>query len=509
MMQLSRLQVHFRIILVALVVCCSSMQAQFQAQHGWDKPRLLITGDYGEGIVLDGERGVIWLAQADGLAHMGLDGRTARLSIPQRGVRRLVGQSGPLGTALIWTQIDPLNTDTIWSAWNKKTAPLVQGVPVLEYAVSVDDQGAIFVYVTLENGTTTVYLREWGKPSRAIYRTPLNLGALTLERTPSGVSLLFAEGYRITRDRTNGVTEEKFDAVLLEVKPGGTKRTVLGPAVFRDRRQRFVLYRDQAGLIPVWAGETRTEQRAAMMTGVHNPRLVYLQNAQIKPFAGDARLIGQLGNELMFVDGSSIYGYALGQEAHQLLLSPTTIDRVSLSNTKDARVAVWSTVTPNDQTNVYLSDTRRAFEPGLLDRISVNLGWNPWYAVQTALAQMVLALAFGFVSSVFCLPLMWLFSSAFGRNPWRACLVAAWVVVFGAYVLVQRLAQAAPDVPFAPLFGSPVWLVLAYLGVVTALVQLVRLRWRSRFEPLVGGLFIVFVVVALLTFGRAGFLHLT
>jgi hypothetical protein len=498
-----------RIILLALIACFSSVQAQYQAQHGWDKPRSILTGDYGEGIVLDAERGVLWLATTDGLAQQGLDGRAARLSIAQRGVRRLVGQSGRLGTALVWTQIDPLGTDTIWSAWNGKVAPLSRGLQVLTYATSVDDQGAIFAYVTLENGTTTVYLRDWGQLARAVYRTSLNLGALTLERTPSGTTLLFAEGYRITRDRANGVTEEKFDAVTLEVESGVTKRTVLGPAVFRDQRQRFVLYRHRSGLIPVWAWETQAEQRAAMTTGAHNPRLVYLQDAQIKPFAGDARLIGQLGDELLFVDGSSIQGYTLGKAVRQLLLSPETIDRVSLSEIKAVRVAAWSTVALNDQTNVYLSDTRRAFVPGVLDRISVGLGWNPWYAVQTALAQMILALAFGFVSSVFCLPLMWLFSSAFGHNPWRACLVAAWVVVFGAYVLVQRLAQAAPDVPFAPLFGSPVWLVLAYLSVVTALVQLVRLRWRSRFEPLVGGLFIVFVVVALLTFGRAGFLNLT
>ncbi len=502
-----------RILFLALVACLSSVQAQFQAQfqaqHGWDKPRLMISGDYGEGIVLDAQRGVIWLARTDGIAQQKLDGRAAGLSIAQRGVRRLVGQSGTLGTALAWTQIDPLGTDTIWGAWDKQIAPLVRGVPVLTYAANVDDQGASFAYVTLENGTTTLYLRDWGKPARAIYRTSLNLGALTLERRPSGTTLLFAEGYRITRDRANGVTEEKFDAVMLQVDSDGIKRTVLGPAVFRDQRQKFVLYRDGARLIPVWAWETKAEQRAAITTGAHNPRLVYRQDAQIRPFAGDARLIGQMGDELMFVDGSSIYGYTPGQHVRQLLLSPDTIDRVSLSVTKDARVAAWSTVALNDQTSVYLSDTRHVFQPSLLDRISVSLGWNPWYAAQTALGQIVFALALGGVSSVFCLPLMWLFSSTFGRNAWRACLVAAWAVVFGVYVLLQRLAQAAPDAAFAPLFSSPAWLALAYLSFATALVMLAKARWRRPFEPFVGGLLIVFVAVALLTFGRAGFLHLT
>jgi hypothetical protein len=512
-----------RTVVSALALGCSSVilgvasstwaqeQTLFQAQNGWDKPRLVTSGDYGEGIVLNAQQSVIWLARQDGIVQQPLEGGVAASSliIAQRGVRRLVGQSGTPGTALIWTQVDPLSTDTLWGAWNGQSVPFTNGIPVLAYTASVDDQGAAFAFVTLEAGETRLYVREWGQPERLVYRTQLSLGALTLQRTPTGIHLLFAEGYRITRDQTNGVTEEKFDAVLLEVKPTGTKRTLLGPAVFRDRRQRFVLYRSGTQLLPVWLWETEAEQRAAITSGVHNPRLVILQDGQIRPFAGDARLVGQVGSEIVFVSGSSLYGFRPGSQARALLLSPDTIDRVSLATIGGAQVAAWTTVPLNDLTSVHAADTRRAYTPSLLDRIAVSLGWNPWFAPQLALVQTGLALALGLLGSVLCLPLMWLLSSSLSRNAWQACLATAWLVVVGVYLLFQRLAQAVPRGAFAPLFGSPLWLALVYLGVGTGLVLLLRARFRNRFDPLVGGLLIVFVTVALLTFSRAGFLRLS
>jgi hypothetical protein len=259
----------------------------------------------------------------------------------------------------------------------------------------------------------------------------------------------------------------------------------------------------------VWTWETQTEQRAAITSGVHNPRLVILQDGQIRPFAGDARLVGQVGSEIVFVNGSSLYGFQPGSKVRPLLLSPDTIDRVSLGSVEDMRFATWSTVPLNDRTNIHVSDTRRAYTPSLVDRIAVSLGWNPWFAPQLALVQTGLALALGLLGSVLCLPLMWLLSSSLGRNAWQVCLATAWLVVIGVYVLFQRLAQAVPGAVFAPLFGSPLWLALVYLGVGTGLVLLLGARFKNRFDPLVGGLLIVFVAVALLTFSRAGFLRLS
>ncbi len=522
-----------RIIVTALALGCSSIisgvvsstraqeQAPFQAQNGWDKPRLVTSGDYGEGIVLDAQRNVIWLAGQDGIVQQSLEGgsEASSLSIAQRGVRRLVGQSAASGTALVWTQIDLLGADSLWGAWNGQTVRLARDVPVLTYASIADDRGAMFAYATLEAGETRLYVRAWGQPGRVVYRSKLSLGALTLQRTSTGLSLLFAEGYRITRDRINGITEEKFDAVLLEVRPGLVKRSLLGPAVFRDRRQRFVLYRSGTQLLPVWVWETEAEQRAAITSGVHNPRLVILQDGQIRPFAGDARLVGQVGSDIVFVHGSSLYGFQPGGETRAsiprallpraLLLSPDTIDRVSLATIEGTRVAAWTTVPLNDRTSIYTADTRRAYTPSLLDRIAVSLGWNPWFAPQLALAQTGLALALGLLGSVLCLPLMWLLSSSLGRNAWQVCLATAWLAVLGVYMLFQRLAQAAPRGAFAPLFTSPLWLALAYLGIGTGLVLLLRARFRNTFDPLVGGLLVVFVAVALLTFSRAGFLRLS
>jgi hypothetical protein len=485
--------------------------AQYQAQDGWSKPRPLPEIVNANGIAIDPEAGVVYAANDDGLLALPLDGSPSRRVVEQQGIKSLGGLASPWGTALTWTQRSLTTEDITWVWWRGQARQAAKGAlsPVIVPSAS----GPGLVYAAAHDDGTAVRLREWGGSERTLYTTRLNAGALAAARDGEALHLLFAEGYRNS-------SEDVYDAVLLAGNPvGEMTREVLGPAVYAGLSQRYAFSSLNGKPAPVWWWEPKEVRARAALTGGHNPRLTFWDGEQPRPIAGPWQVAGTLGETLFWMEGAQFRSLNLtgaGAEPGRPLLSPNDAVAASAGEWQGTRYMAWLALRKEVfSANVYVSDTREAYQPTTLDRVAVGLGWNPWFPWESALAQTLMSLMAGVLALIVVVPLAWLTASLVGARIESGHGTVFAVAFASVVVLAARTASGwlatQPYMRgwvFEPVLTPPWWLVIAGLVAGSLLAFAVRRRGGgSEIAPVASAALIVFIATAVSVFSRAGFVR--
>jgi hypothetical protein len=501
-------QFRFSLILSLVLLSFNQARAQFQAQEGWGKPRLVTTLSATGGLILDATSNTVIALEETGLSQVNLlTGEKATL-LEQRGLRELRGISSTWGIMAVWGARNLSSDDALEVGWLKDgklevEKASINGIPSAK-TVLPDKTGTIAIWAESLGEDTVLYLKKWHQHAQIIYRTKLSIGALEAARNSSGqYSFLFAQGYRNTQD-------EKYDAILLRGELTKLERQELGAAVF-VRGQQYLLTPDGT---PIWWWETANDQRKAALTRVHNPFLAYWNGSKAVPFASANPTIAANKDNLFWSEGNNIFSanFQKLEQAKQLLLAPNSISFAQFGQTKKKRMMVWQSISQDGfVSELYTADTLEPYKPSLIDRIAVTLGWNPWYVGTSALGQTAASLLVGAFGVLIITPIAFLLGSSFGGadvKGFRFGLMLAWSFGILARVLGGLAAKNAGTFAFAPLLEPSWWVVLLGLGLGTLLAVLNRKRFLSlELNTIITAGLVTLVTSAISAFSRLGFVQ--
>jgi hypothetical protein len=502
------MQFRFVLILSLMLLSFSQARAQFQAQEGWGKPRLVTTLTTTGGLILDAPSNTVIALEETGLSQVNLQTGAKTKLLEQRGLKELRGINSDFGIMGVWGARNLSSDDALEVGWLKNGTLEVEqasinGIPSAK-TVLPDKTGPIAIWAESLGEDTVLYLKNWQQKAKPIYRTRLSIAALEAAQNSSGqYSFLFAEGYRNTQD-------EKYDAILLRGNLEKLERQELGAAVF-VRGQQYVLTPDET---PIWWWETSEDQRKAALTRVHNPFLAYWNGSKAVPFASANPTIAASKNSLFWSEGNNIFSANLQQleQAKQLLLAPNSISFAQFGQTKNKRVMVWQSVNQDGfASELYAADTLEPYKPNLIDRIAVTLGWNPWYVGTSALGQTAASLLIGAFGVLIITPIAFLLGSSFGGagfKGFRFGLILAWSFGILARVLGGLAAKNAGTFAFTALLEPSWWVVLLGLGLGTLLAVLNRQRFMQlELNTIITAGLVTLIASAISAFSRLGFVQ--
>jgi hypothetical protein len=348
------MQFRFSLILMLVLLGFNQARAQFQAQEGWGKPRLLTTLTATGGLILDATSNTVIALEETGLTQVDLKTRTKTKLLEKRGLKELRGINSNFGVMGVWGARNLSSDDALEVGWLKSGKLEVEqassnGIPSAK-AVLADKTGPIAVWAESLGEDSVLYVKNWQQKAQIIYRTKLSIGALEAARDSSGkYFFLFAQGYR-------NIQDEKYDAVLLHGNLAKLERQELGAAVF-VRGQQYLLTQNGT---PIWWWETNEDQRKAALTRVHKPFLAYWNGSKAVPFANANPTIATSTDSLYWSYNNSVFASKLNQleQAKQLLLAPNTISFAQFAQTKNKQVMVWQSVTQDGfASELYVADT--------------------------------------------------------------------------------------------------------------------------------------------------------
>jgi hypothetical protein len=482
----------------------NSALAQFQAQNGWGLPRKIAETTITQGIVLDVLGNRIIAADQNGLVAKPLSGGAGNGLFTQSGIRNLVGTGGGRDLALAWYSRSLTDSNAVWG-WYRGQAKKLAETEVSSVAIGVLNGQPAIAYIVTEGDATVIYLHPWNAPRVAVHRTKLNVGALALGITTNGlIGVLFAEGYRNAQD-------EKYDAIFVTgTLKAGFKSKRLGAAVYTGREARYAIaIRSGDQLFPVWWFESDEEQRTAAFTKTHNPRLAVWNVDRVMEFAAAGDPLGSTGEAFYFKQGTDILAFDLKTgDVTREMIAPLAIVTAAVSSVAGTRYAAWQSLKSDGfASEIWLADSRQAYAPTTMDRISLAFGWNPWYPAQSALGQTLLSLLLAAGAVMLSAPFVWLLSTQFRVNlaPWIAVLIGAGIVAI--FRAISGFIKA-PGWGFEPLLTAPWWAALIGVLIGAGLVWLTRKRFgNSELAPTVASSLTVLLGVFVMVFSRAGFIH--
>ena len=502
---------RFRFFMIATLLLAGFAQAQFQAQEGWGKPRLVTTLSATGGLILNAANDTVIALEETGLRQVDLKTGAKTVLLEKRGLRDLRGVASYWGMMAVWGERNLSSDDAMQVGWLRNDKFQIEqasnnGIPSTK-TVLPDKSGPVTIWAESLGEDTVIYLKTWQQKARIIYRTKLSVGALEALRDSSDkYSFLFAEGYRNSQD-------EKFDAVLLTGDLEQLKRQELGPAVY-TRSQRYELVQNGSSIVPIWWWETPEDQRRAALTRQHNPILAYWNGTQALPFAAANPIIGSSNDTLYWSEKNSIFSASLKQleQPKLLLLAANTIGPAQYSQTPDKQMMVWQSVnTDGFSSELYVADTLSPYQPTPIDRISVMLGWNPWYSGTSALGTTAASLLMGAFGVLIITPIAFLLSSSFGgagMKGFKLGLLLAWGFGLAARVLGGLAVPNAGNFAFKALLEPSWWVVLLGLGLGTLLAVLNRKRFMTlELNTIITTGLVTLIATTVSTFSRIGFLQ--
>ncbi|HEX2862936.1 MAG TPA: hypothetical protein VHN99_00080 [Deinococcales bacterium] len=475
-----------------------------------------------EGVALDPAGGRVLAAAQDGVRAFawpsggtgGGSGNAGTLLIPALGVHDLLGLGSGSGLMLAWWHRDVLESDTVL-AWYRGRSKVLWTGSVQNLALVALPSGPAVVVDGQDGLDTTLSVAPWSGRPVTVYRSRLAVRGLAAGRAGGKLRLLFAEGFTQTSDTGS---DEKWDARLLDVPlAGGLPAGAgvvggdLGPAVLPPEGGRYLVRPDGT---PVWWGETPAAQARARASLVHEPQLLErpeggVPHALTGPLEATGWLAGTLGTSIAWLDGTRLHLTGPGGDVTPVM-TPNTAERaaVAIGAGGEERVVFQSPRPDGFTSDLLATDTLRPYRPTWLDRLSVSLGWNPYYPGQAAFAQLALSLLLGALAAVLSAPVTWLVSSA------RPLSVRAAVVAAVAVALLSRylggLAVSWPPLlgwVFTPFLDAPWLAVLAGLLAGAAVAPAVGRRAGGELAPVTAAAVTLFFAAFAVGFARAGFIH--
>ena len=485
------------------MLLCPPVLAQFQAQNGWGLPRRVAETTITQGIALDIPGNRVIAADQNGLIAKPLSSAAERVLVAQSGIKNLVGTGGGRDLALAWYSRSLSDSNAVWG-WYRGSAKKLAETEISSVAIAALNGQPAITYVVTEGDSTVIYLQPWNAARIAVHRTKLNVGALALGVSGQGeIGVLFAEGYRNAQD-------EKYDAIFVTgTLKTGFKAQRIGAAVYTGREARYAVIGTEQQVLPIWWFENDEEQRSAGFTKTHNPRLAIWSNGQPQEFAGAGDPLGATAETFYFRLGTDIFAFNLKtKEVTRAMIAPSGIVTAAVTDTGGTRYAAWQSLKQDGfASEIWIADSSKAYTPTMIDRISVALGWNPWYPGQSALAQTILSLLFAAGAVMLSAPFVWLLSTQFRvrLEPWTAVLIGVGIVaVFRGISGSIR----APGWGFEPLLTAPWWAALIGVAIGALLVWLTRKRFsNTELAPTIASSLTVLLGVFVMVFSRAGFIH--
>ena len=467
-------------------------------------PRQIASSSVTQGIVLDAAGQRVIVADQQGLIAHAFASSDQTVLLEHSGIRSLVGAGSGDGLALARYSRSLADDNAVW-AWHRGAAKKLIETQNSSLAVALLNATPVFAYTVAEGEQTTVYLERWGKPRVAVYRTKLNVGALALGIAPSGqIGVLFAEGYRNAQD-------EKYDAIWLtgRLEGGSFKRQRLGAAVYAGREQRYAVAVRGEKLLPVWWFESDDDQRRAALTKRHNPRLALWDGTKPLEFAEAGDVMGQIDNALYYSVQSDVWALELtGLTTSRQVIAPRGIIAGAITSANGMRYAAWQNLQSDGfASQIWLSDTEQPYEPNPIDRLSVAMGWNPWYAPQSALAQIVLAGLIAAGAVMLTAPIVWLISTQTKRR------IQLWVAasIGAGFVIASRIFSgtvSAPNWSLEALLTPPWWTAVVGVLLGAGLVWLLKRRISATdLAPTIASSLVVLTGVFVMIFSKAGFIR--
>jgi hypothetical protein len=502
---------RLRFLIIATMLLIGFAQAQFQAQEGWGKPRLVTTLSATGGLILNAANDTVIALEETGLTQVNLKTGAKTVLLEKRGLRDLSGVASAWGMMAVWGERNLSSDDGLVVGWLQNGSFQIEqasnnGIPSAKTMLP-NKSGPVAIWAESLGEDTVIYLKAWQQKARKIYRTKLSIGALEALRDSSGKYwLLFAEGYRNSQD-------EKFDAILLTGNLEKLKRQELGPAVY-TRSQQYVLVQIGTSVVPIWWWETPEDQRRAALTRQHNPILAYWNGTQALPFAAANPIIGSSNDSFYWSEKNSIFSTNLKQleQPKLLILAANTIGPAQYSQTPGKQMMVWQSVnTDGFSSELFVADTLSPYQPTFIDRISVMLGWNPWYPGTSALGTTAASLLMGAFGVLIITPIAFLLSSSFGGagiKGFKLGLLLAWVFGLAARVLGGLAAPNSGTFAFKALLEPSWWVVLLGLGLGTLLAVLNRKRFMTlELNTIIITGLITLIATTVSAFSRIGFLQ--
>ncbi len=489
----------------------SAQQSGFQAQHGWGLPRLIGESDLTQGIVIDaaGKRAIT--PTLPGLQSIDLETGTTKALIQQIGIRDLRGVGSGSSLALAWFNRSLTDPNGIWW-WFKGQAKLLLKSTPTDFALLEWRDQPLIVFVANEGEWSVVYAQAWNRARLEVYRTKLNIGALSAALNFNNeLGVLFAEGFRTSQ-------AEKYDAKLItaQFKPDNLEQTraqMLGPAVYTGRGQRYALGVIGSSFYPVWWFETVKEQQMASVTRRHFPRLAVRKSGQTLQFDRAGQPLGQLGNELYYRIKHRVYSVDISAPSitpRLQLVAPDQFGTAFLRRDENLNIIAWQSYKPDGfSSSIWLADSSAPYQPTLLDHVSVAMGWNPWFPWQNALGQSAFSMLLAALAGMITVPLMWLIGARI--NPKSGVIigfVAAWM-----FVIIARIWSGAIRPPegwaLTPLLAPQWWVVVVALGLGSLIAWGLRKHYqKTELSAVIASSLIVMVTVFIAMFSTIGFLDL-
>jgi hypothetical protein len=485
----------------------TAQESGFQAQNGWGLPRSIGEADLTQGLALDLENNRVIIPTTTGLQSLDLSSSAKQSVLKQVGVRDLQGVGQGDSLALAWFSRDIMNPNSVWWQYRGQARKVIE-TESSDFIVLQRPSTPLIIFVVLETEWSVVYAQTWNQARVEVYRTKLNVGALAARLNSSGVlGLVFAEGFRSTQT-------EKYDAkfVTFDLETKQKQTTLLGPAVYTGREQRYGLSVIGSSFYPIWWYETPEQQRAAMRSRRHFPRLALNKGGQLQVFDEPGQMIGQLENALYYRIRNRVYRLDISAptlEPRLELLAPEAFTNAAMEQHDNHKLIVWQSLNKDGfSSTLWLADTQTPYQPTLLDRISVVLGWNPWYPWQILFGQSAFAALIAVFSSVVIAPLLWLISARVpGKHGLLIGFIGAWVAVLAARTLGE-LMRASSDWAFKPLMTPEWWLVVLGLILGSGLAWLLRSRYqKTDLAAVIGSGLITMTATFITMFSKIGFLQ--
>jgi hypothetical protein len=489
-------------VLLTVWVCASSAAAQFQAQNGWGLPRRVSQTSITQGLALDTETGRVVVAEQNGIVARSLEGNAPEtVLLETQGVRNLVGVGSGQSFALAWYSRSLTEESAVWAWFGGQAVKLAQ-TPFSDVAIASLNGQPVVAYVVTEGENTSVYVHPWNAQPVLVHRTALNVGALGLGVTPGGrIGVIFAEGYRNAQD-------EKYDAILVTgTLNAGFQTTRVGAAVYSGREQQFTVAVKKETLMPVWWYETDEQQRVAALTKRHFPRLALWDGSRVVEFAAPGRPVGQLENALYYTLGADLWALDLESlQSTRQIVAPDAPARIVTGLARGVRAVAWQSLGADGfASNVWVADTREPYQPTFVDRVSIVMGWNPWYPAQSVLGQTLLAAIIAAGAVMLTAPFVWFAAHQFRFNAIVAVLIGA------VFVVTSRLVSGSLSTPgwgFEALLTPPWWTVPLGVGLGMLAVWVGRRRLNgTELGPTIASSLVVMLGVFVMVFSRAGFIR--
>jgi len=198
---------------------------------------------------------------------------------------------------------------------------------------------------------------------------------------------------------------------------------------------------------------------------------------------GMGTLLGHAGGTWLWVEEAIVWRQTPMAGAERILLLPAVPERVALTHARNVTAVAWSSGRYLGGLEVWGVHDAEAYTPTWVDRVALQMGWDPWNPWSAVAGHTLTALLLAVLFATAALPIWWVgaglmarFAPANGHGVRRDGVALGLSSVLLTLALLRALSGTSFAVP-AGVVGGVTLHVIAL--AMAALVTLVSLRGRD------------------------------